>query len=148
MKNLNSLKAGLAALAVAALLWSAPANAQTHVARIDIPFPFVAGNEMLPAGQYEVVLDEFAHMLLRNPTETTIHFVALSGSYEKRSSANLTPATLRFHRYSGTMFLTAAWAPGHEDGRTVRRSGRLAEAIRASLAANGSASVDIDSGLE
>jgi len=148
MKNRNSKKVRLAALAVTALLWAVPASAQTHVARIDIPFQFAAGNEMLPAGQYELVMDEFARIVLRNTSETAVHFVALSGKYERRSSIYLSTATLRFHRYAGAMFLTGAWAPGHEDGRSVRPSGRLAEAMRASLDGNSAASVALDSGLK
>lgn len=147
MKNTNSQKARLAALAVTALLWAVPASAQT-AARIDIPFAFVAGNEVLPSGQYELVMDDFARIMLRNTTERAVHFVGVSGKYERRSSTYLAPATLRFSRYAGTMFLTAAWAPGREDGKCVRLSGRLAEAMRASLNGNSGASVELDSGLK
>ena len=131
MKTLNSLKAGLAALAVTALFGAAPATAQPYP-RFDIPFHFAAGNELLPAGQYEVVVDHFARIQLRKTTETTAHFVALSAKSKGRSP-NYSQATLRFDGYDGTLFLTAAWARGQADGRIVQPSGRLSEAMRASL---------------
>ncbi len=148
MKDVSFMKAGLAALAVTVLLSAAPANAQTQVTRIDIPFVFGAGNEMLPAGQYEMVLDRFPRILLRNTTGKTFHSIALSAVWGKRSSADVSPATLRFERYAGTMFLTAAWAPGQEDGRTVLPSGRQAEAMRASLNESHPAPVMIDASLK
>lgn len=147
MKDLSFMRVGLAALAATALLWAVPAKAQTHVARFTIPFQFGAGNDVYPAGQYEVVLDQFARILLRNSNGTGAHFVALYGKYARRSSPNLSPATLRFERYDGAMYLTAAWAPGYEDGRTVRPSGKLAEAMRASRGGNGSAIVTLDASV-
>ena len=56
MKSIHSRKAGLAAFAVAALLYAAPVSAQTHLMRVNIPFQFAAGNQVLPAGEYEGML--------------------------------------------------------------------------------------------
>ena len=149
MKDLNSMKAGLAALAATALLWAAPANAQTHRTFIHIPFEFATGNEVLPAGQYEVILNsQTAGVMLRNSNDTAYHSVALSARTGKRSTSDVSVAALKFDRYAGTMFLTAVWAPGQEDGRIVRLSGKLAEAMRASLNENGSGSVTLNSGLK
>lgn len=145
MKTLNCMKAGLAALAVTALFGAAPATAQPYP-RFDIPFQFAAGNELLPAGQYEVVVDHVARIQLRNTTETTVHCVALSAKSKTRSPKH-SQATLRFDGYDGTMFLTAAWARGQADGRIVQPSGRLAEAMRASLSESRGAGATLVSDL-
>ncbi len=131
MKSINSMKAGFAALAVTTLLLAAPASAETHWMRFQVPFQFTAGNEVMPAGQYEVVLDEFPHILLRNLRDVDVHAVALSVKAVKRSSSNLGVGTLRFEAYGGEMYLTAAWARGHEDGLTLRPAGKLLEAMNA-----------------
>ena len=145
MKTLNSMKAGLAALAMTALFGAAPAAAQPYP-QFDIPFQFTAGNEVLPAGHYEVVIDHFARIQIRNTTETTAHCVALSANSKTRSP-NYSQATLRFNRYDGTMFLSAAWARGQADGRIVQPSGRLAEAMKASLSESRRAGVTLVSDL-
>lgn len=144
MKSIHSRKAGLAAFAVAALLYAAPVSAQTHLMRVNIPFQFAAGNEVLPAGEYEVVLDPFARILLRNSAQTS--FIALSAKSERGSGSNLSPGALWFDRYADTLFLIAAWTPGHEEGKTVRPSGRLAESMRAGLGKNIPARVILGSG--
>ena len=46
------------ALGVAALLWVVPAGAQVSTMRIQIPFTFTAGSEVLPAGWYSVTVDQ------------------------------------------------------------------------------------------
>lgn len=148
MKGLNCMKAGLAVLALTTLVWAVPANRQTHVVRFNIPFGFATADAVLPAGQYEVVFDQFARILVRNSNETTLHWVSLSGKSLRRSSRDLSPAKLRFGRYDGTMFLTAAWAPGCEDGETVRPSGRMAEAMRAGLGTTATEIVTVDSSME
>jgi len=62
--RLVRVKAGFAALAAPGLLLVAPAKGATHHLRLQIPFEFTDGNEVLPAGQYEVELDQFPHILV------------------------------------------------------------------------------------
>lgn len=146
MKNLKSPKSGLMTLALTALFCVAPLTAQPYP-RFHIPFQFAAGNELLPAGQYEVVIDHFARIQLRNTNETTAHFVVLSAKSKSRSSSDSSQATLRFDRYAGTMFLTAAWARGQADGKIVQHSERQSEAMQASLGESGRAGMTLSSGL-
>jgi len=41
-------------VALAGLLMAGDALAQTHQVRVDVPFSFVVGNKMLPAGNYRI----------------------------------------------------------------------------------------------
>ena len=129
MKYLSSKKASLTALGLATLLWTMPASAQVSKTRCEIPFQFVAGSQVLPAGQYEVTTDQFARILLRHTRESAVHTVGLTSTYQARPPQNLSAGKLRFSQYGGTLFLTAIWAPGQEDGRTIAPSRRLTEAI-------------------
>ena len=123
-----SRKATLTVLAAAALFCAAPMRAQRASTRFEIPFAFVAGSEMYPAGVYEFTYDPFARILVRAITESTTHVVPLAAKYESRPMASIEKSRLRFQQYGGTMFLTVVWAAGHEDGRAVAVSPRLIEA--------------------
>ena len=111
MKHLNLKNASLAA--AAALLWVLPVDAQSHSARFDIPFQFVAGNLILPAGRYEITFDQFARLVVRNCGEQKVNVVALAANYETRKLSGVNLATLRFAQYGRTMLLTTAWKPGN-----------------------------------
>jgi len=148
MKYLNSRIASLTMVAAAAVLWVAPASAQSTKVRVDIPFEFVAGNSVLPAGQYYVTLDGFPRVLLQGTNEKNGHMVALSGKSETRPASGAAGAKLQFSRYAGTVFLTGVWAPGHEDGKVVARSARLTEAMNAAGGEGGPTVMDLNSSLK
>lgn len=143
MRYLNFKNITLAAVAAAALLWTAPAQAQEHRVRFEIPFPFVAANQVLPAGSYEVTLDNFSRVIFQSTADATVHAIPLSRRSESRAS-DRSGALLRFQRLSGTMFLTNAWNPGREDGRAVVPSTRMLEAMRTAPAGAASDTVTLN----
>ena len=60
----RSMLVGVVCLAGA----SGTANAGTNVLEVKIPFPFVVGDQTLPAGQYMIQRDDYPHgaLMLRN----------------------------------------------------------------------------------
>ena len=105
------------ALGVAALLWAVPAGAQVARMRMEIPFTFVAGDRVLPAGAYWVTVDQDFHRCrLDGLSNSTIQLIRLLPASDRRSLTNAVQGTLRFTRYGGQHFLSAVWRPGHEQG--------------------------------
>ena len=122
------------ALGVAALLWVSPAGAQVSTMRMEIPFAFVAGDQLLPAGQYVVTVDQdFNRCLFANQSNTNAQMIRLESATESRRLAKASLGTLRFTRYGGQHFLSAVWRPGHEEGNRVVASKRLLEAARSKV---------------
>ena len=64
MRNLTPGNAVFFALSIAALFRATPAQAQSSYSmRMDVPFQFVAGNQVLPAGPYSFTVDSAFHIL-------------------------------------------------------------------------------------
>src|SRR5450759_1262955 len=131
MKNPISGKATFFAFGVAALLWVVPAGAQVSTMRMEIPFTFVAGDQVLPAGQYVVTVDQnFHHCRFDNLSDSTLRIVRLASATDSRPLTNSAQGTLRFTRYGGQHFLIAVWRPGQEEGNRVVVSKRLVETAK------------------
>ena len=116
---------------MAALLWVVPAGAQVSTMRMEIPFTFVAGDQVLPAGLYVVTVDQnFHHCRFDNLSDSSLRVVRLAGATDSRPLTKVAKGTLRFTRYGGQHFLSAVWRPGQEDGNRVVASKRLLEAAK------------------
>ena len=147
MKNPISGKAKFFALTAAALLWVAPAVAQVSTMRMEIPFAFVAGGQVLPAGQYVVTVDQdFHRCLFASQSDTGTQVIRLASATDSRPWAKSTPGTLRFARYGGQHFLTAVWRPLQQEGSRVLTSKRLLEAARAKITGGEAGPTVIDVG--
>jgi hypothetical protein len=93
---------GLAILSAATL---APAL------RVDIPFPFVAGNATHNAGVYWVKIDLESQFVALRPVDSTVAGrVILYGNHVGRNGPSLTKVFLRFERYGSTYTLRAVGA--------------------------------------
>jgi hypothetical protein len=145
MKNMTLSNAIPVVAGMAALLWAAPVFAQTYTMRFTTPFQFMAGDRMFPAGQYQVTMDQCSHLLLQPVKETRTYGLGLSMNLVERSQQDLSLAVLRFTQYGDTLYLTAAWAPGHYEGRTLAPTPRLLEAARtaAETGSAGAAPADV-----
>ena len=147
MKNLNTYKAAFAVLALGTLVGTmTAAAADRSVARFDIPFQFVVGNEVLPAGQYEVVVVPDARVMVREVSEAKSHIVGLTRNLQSRPYTNTEKSLVRFSKFGGTMYLSAVWAAGNVDARTVTPGKRMIEASKAD--ADGGAEVNLGAGLQ
>ncbi len=122
------------ALGVAALLWVAPAGAQVSRMRMDIPFTFVAGDQVLPAGAYWVTVDQdFLRCRLDSVSNSTVQLIGLSVATDRRPQMKADLGTLRFTRYGGQYFLSNVWRPGRDVGNRVVASKRLLEAAESKV---------------
>jgi hypothetical protein len=131
MKNPISGKAMFFALAATTLLWVAPAGAQQSRMRMEIPFAFVAGERLLPAGPYWVTVDQdFLRCRFDGALTSTVQITRLLSVTDNRPSTKAEYGTLRFAVYGGRYFLSNVWRPGHEEGNRAVVSKRLLEAAR------------------
>jgi hypothetical protein len=131
MKSQISGKAMFIALGAAALLWVAPAGAQSSRMQMEIPFTFVAGDQTLPAGLYNVTVDQgFRTCRFESMTDSDVRVVRLSPAADSRPMAKWGVGSLRFARYGGQHFLSNVWRPGQEDGNRVVTAKRLLEAAK------------------
>jgi hypothetical protein len=133
------------ALSAAALLWVAPAGAQDSRMRMEIPFTFVAGGHVLPAGHYWVTVDQdFGRCLFAGQADSTAQMIRLSPVTDNRPLAKAEQGTLRFTRYGGQHFLSNVWRPGQRYGNRVVASRRLLEAAKSKVSDGGGSPTETD----
>lgn len=116
MKNLR-----YALLTLAVLLAAAGVRAQETRVKADIPFDFIAGDRVYPAGQYlltSLTSDDAVIRIGGNPEVQTVHL--LSNSCQ---SANPSKETkLVFRRMGENYFLHQVWLAGNTNGREFHKS--------------------------
>jgi hypothetical protein len=81
-----------------------PLQAQTRPSRFDIPFPFLAGGQQMPAGQYYVAVDAFHRVVLR--CHQPVCGTAVLAAYDTDGASKAAPpkGTLQFAR-SGEIYV-------------------------------------------
>ncbi len=113
----------LIGICVIASATAAAAGGQNSVMRADIPFPFVAGDEVVPAGIYFVTVDEdFLRVKFNSLQDTRIRAVRLSPGTSNRKSAASEPGTLTFYKYGEHYVLRTVWRPGETLGHNLPQS--------------------------
>ena len=96
-------------------------RAQENVVKANIPFDFVVGNQVLPAGEYLVTAQGSANeaILIRSTDSKSAAMTLTFGC----ASANPSKDTkLVFHTVGGRYFLSQVWAQGYSQGRELRKS--------------------------
>ena len=127
-------------IGVLALLAATSANAQT-IARFQVPVQFLAGDKMLPAGDYHVVV---------NPVSRTVEVRLSDGSSglflaaipDQRAVAAPARGRLVFQNYGNVYALREVWVRGDAQGLGLPKSKaerELARAANANLLAKASA---------
>lgn len=123
MKNLTLQMAAMIAVVLVALTLAAPANAQVCYLRANIPFAFYAGDQLLPAGAYQLRVDVGARVVdLLPAADSGTHRLQLSGKFLSRSRSGLESGMLRFHRYGMSFFFNGVWRPDELEGHQVLQS--------------------------
>lgn len=125
------MKKNLLGLAMSlALLMSAAAHAQTTQLNVTVPFEFIAGDTVLPAGDYDVhSIDVWGGKAL------SIHSVTLNAgtlvlSNSSQSAKISDRSTLVFYRYGQKYFLAEVWIANTNIGRQMPLDQRQTELAR------------------
>jgi hypothetical protein len=119
-------------LVLSILAASQVARAQENMV-VKVPFAFVAGQAVLPAGEYRVDLSISNSALLLtqigNPYAAAIVVTMPTQANQPQSDSKLV-----FHRYGNRYFLSQCWKAGSSSGRQLRKSEREEEiALAASI---------------
>jgi hypothetical protein len=131
----------LVSIIVLAFATAVATNAQSSgkKLRADIPFEFVVGDKTLAAGVYSV------GQITTNSNEG-IAIVSRDGQHSAMRLTNavstiapMKKASLTFHRYGSTYFLTKVWMAGSAEGREMLKS-KAERSVERELARNSSES--------
>lgn len=113
------MKKHLLRISMLAALAAGVSHAQNAKLTADVPFPFVLGNQTLPAGTYHV--DESAG--------SPVMIIHAAGGQRAVAMTNNTTAAreqefskLVFHRYGDRYFLAQIWTRGINSGREIPRT--------------------------
>jgi len=110
----------------AAILLCCSLQAQTISLRANIPFPFHAGEALMPAGEYEV-RDTGGVVVLRD--ESSGHAVMALAKEDFRRDQPKT-GVLEFNRYGATYFLAKIWTANSGQGSALLQSRRERQLAR------------------
>ena len=122
------MKRNLLAIALSLpLLLSAAAHAQTTQLKVTVPFEFIAGNSVLPAGDYEVKsMDPWGGKALSiHNANSNAGSVVVSNSC--RSQKPAADSKLVFHRYGQQYFLAEVWNQNSFAGSEIKINPRQRE---------------------
>lgn len=124
----TTCNAVLTIAALAALVAVSPANAQSTHMKMDVPFNFLAGDTVMPAGTYTVVLMEAS----RTMTLEGKSFVKLpvSAARVRRAADRIDDGALKFERVSGVYVLKGVWNRRHVEGCALYPSNSERELAR------------------
>jgi hypothetical protein len=96
-------------------------QAQENGVKADIPFDFVVGNQVLPAGEYLVTAQGSANQaILIRSTDSKI--AAMKTTFSCASANPSKDTKLVFHSLGGRYFLWQVWAQGYSQGRELPKS--------------------------
>ena len=122
MKNATVNAAVLLVAGLVVLLAAMPAQAET-IMRVDIPFAFLAGEQMHPAGEYLVKIDSRARLAELRPVDgVNTDRLMLDGTLVSRKGVDSMKGFLRFQLYGSTHALQVIGAPAGEAGFGVKAS--------------------------
>jgi len=104
------------------LLAVSAARAQSVPVSAKVPFDFIVGKQVFPAGNYLLSPGNSTGeaVVIRNTDESTYIGIALTQSCSKSSLAEKT--ALMFHRVGNLYFLEQVWVEGWQSGRQFRQS--------------------------
>ncbi len=113
MKNATAVTRALMLIAVLAMVFVTTANAQTS-GRFDIPFQFVAGQTILPAGEYRVNAGAGSPWMriVETSGAATVNLLVIP----KYAQAAQATGRMEFRRIGDTYVLTGVWLRGNDRG--------------------------------
>jgi hypothetical protein len=118
--------------AIAMGLFASAGSAQAQTGqklRANIPFAFQVGSTQMPAGVYEITLQEHVILLRdRDPGKNVAKFLMVTPSVDGKVQEN---GRLVFHRYGERYFLHEVWEANSTEGITCSPSSQEKEILRA-----------------
>lgn len=130
MKNSTLSKAVLIAISLFVLAAVTPLSAETTWMRAQVPFQFLAGDKLLPAGQYEVELNPTSNRMTIRPMDGGAGMFLSIGSTElTRTTADR--GTLVFYKYGSRYVLRRVWNSGSVQGFEFPKSNTEREMAKA-----------------
>ncbi|MGH9741627.1 MAG: hypothetical protein ACRD51_04675 [Candidatus Acidiferrum sp.] len=132
-----------ARILVIAAMMTLAATASTQVAQaqqaivVNIPFDFVAGNQVLPAGEYTVEVSGTLHtmVLFNRAYSLSSPFLNTNAVVANKTQ---TESKLIFNRYGHRYFLSKIWTAGDSIGReTPKSAGERETALVAEMESQG-----------
>jgi hypothetical protein len=116
---MNRLRFGFLGLGL--LLAVSAAQAQETRVKANIPFDFVVGNKVLPAGEYMVVSEGSTnHVIVIRSDDTKSAILSLTLSCSSLNPSDKTK--LVFHTLAGRYFLSQVWMQGNDRGQELQKS--------------------------
>jgi hypothetical protein len=95
-----------ASVAFAAVLGVAPAFAQMRTTlKVDVPFDFVVGGKLLPAGEYAIAEDASSPAMIVHSESTEQSVIVLTNHADKKPGSE--DSALVFHLAGGRYYLAA-----------------------------------------
>src|SRR5580765_1913115 len=124
-------------LGLGLLLAVSAAQAQEPRVKANIPFDFVVGDRVMPAGEYQVnEMGASGGVIAILSDDRKANALVLTSACETSGRSN--SSKLVFHAIGGRYFLSQVWTQGYSQGRQLRESKAEIE-----LAKNGTASKDL-----
>ena len=124
------------------LLGASAASAGSVELRADIPFNFMAGNNMLPAGTYHVSQAVASHGVLLISNQKPDHGATFVQTISSEKGRTQTETRLIFNRYGDRYFLSQVWTAGRISGYMIPKSSQERELAR-ELAAMGTRGLEV-----
>jgi hypothetical protein len=116
---MNRLRFGFLGLGL--LLAVSAAQAQDTRVKANIPFDFVVGNQLLPAGEYMLVTEGSTNQaIVIRSDDTKSAILSLTQSCSSFRPSDKTK--LVFHALAGRYFLSQVWMQGYDRGRELPKS--------------------------
>jgi hypothetical protein len=97
--------------------------------KVNIPFEFSVGNEVLPAGEYTVRNMVQGILVIRSVDCSASQFFSTMGTIASKTPNE---SSLVFHRYGDEYFLSTIWTTGNDAGHKLFKSRAEREIIRPS----------------
>jgi len=121
------MKGTILITAALAMLATTAASAQSIKVKATVPFSFIVGQFILPAGQYTLKATGNGQVLEMRNLDAKITRLVLSNSCESRPASE---TKLVFHRYGDRYFLSQIWSEGNDRGHEIPISQREKEIAR------------------
>ena len=115
MRNIAWKQKALMAAGILALLTVAAANAQTS-GRFSVPVPFVAGGQMLPAGEYTVGIDRATQTIRILARDGSIGGLYLPAIPSQRTRTESASGMIVLEKVGDVYTLKGVWARGSQHG--------------------------------